>query len=241
MEHKAANLSQLRDAIQADFPDDRCILLTYPSSRWSNANPLEIATLCVTKIQSEFDQRNDEGYREVILVGHSLGALLVRKACLIAHGICSDFAPGLGVRAAPRRKAWANKITRLVLLAGMSRAWRLTPRNQHTPRVRWLARVIQLAVARAFGHGHLVRAAHRGTPFIVNLRLDWLGLVNGDYIGEIAPALVVQIAGLHDTMVHPSDHIDLQAGRNFKYLSVQATKHDAMVLFDEDVHGAERK
>jgi alpha-beta hydrolase superfamily lysophospholipase len=239
MEHMAADLAHLKEAIQAEFPGDDLLLVTYPSSRWSNVNPVEIAKECVAEIQSEFKSRQDDGYQEVILIGHSLGALLARKICLLAHGVCSDFSADVPVN--PARQPWANKIRRLVLVAGMSRGWRLWPRNRHTSRIRWIARGLQLAVARVVGRGRLVRAAHRGSPFIVNLRLDWLAFINGDYRDETPPDLVVQLAGLRDTVVHPSDHIDLQAGRNFRYLSVMGTSHNALVRFDDATLGAERK
>ena len=239
MEHTAASLAHLEGAIRTAFPDDRLVLVTYPSSRWSNENPLGIAKKCVDEIQSEFESAPESGYEEVVLIGHSIGALLARKICLIAHGICSDFSAEIPVT--PVRRIWANKVKRLVLLAGMSRGWRLWPRNQYTSRIRWMARGLQLAVASVLGQGRLVRAAHRGSPFVVNLRLDWLALINGDYPKETAPDLVVQIAALHDTVVHPSDHIDLRAGQNFRYLSVEGTSHEALVQFNDAEHGAERK
>ena len=64
---------------------------------------------------------------------------------------------------------------------------------------------------------------------------------NGDHPKETPPDLVVQIAALHDTVVHPSDHIDLRAGQNFRYLSVEGTSHQALVQFDDAEHGADRK
>ena len=235
MDHTADDLAPLREAIRARFPDDRLVLVTYPASRWSNQNPLDVAKQCVDQIQSEFESGPDGGYEEIVLVGHSLGALLARKICLLAHGICSDFAAGIPVTPAPR--PWANQVKRLVLLAGMSRGWKLWPRNQYTPRIVWIGRGLEFAVARVFGRAHLLRAAHRGSPFVVNLRLDWLALINGDYPKEMPPDLVVQIAALQDTMVHPSDHFDLQAGRNFRYVPVEGTSHKALVRFDEAEHG----
>ena len=183
MDHTAADLAPLKAAIRASFPDDRLVLVTYPALRWSNQNPLDVAKQCVDRIQSEFESGPEGGYQEIVLVGHSLGALIARKVCLLAHGICSDFAAGIPVTPAPR--SWANRIKRLVLLAGMSRGWKLWPRNQHTPRFRWIGRGLQFGLARIFGQGRLVRAAHRGSPFVVNLRLDWLALINGDYTKEM--------------------------------------------------------
>lgn len=192
MDRDDADLAQLKNVILENFAGDHVLTVSYPASRWSNAKPLAITAKCVDEIDAEFTRRGGEGYTEVILIGHSLGALIARKICLIAHGICSDYAGEFLFP--PTAKGWANKITRLVLLAGMSRGWKLNPRNPNTPRRRWLARGFQYATAHIFGRGHLVRAAHRGTPFIVNLRLDWLALANGSHPGQTPPELVVQVA-----------------------------------------------
>lgn len=239
MEHTAANLAQVKETIADAFPADDILMVTYPAGRWSNLNPIELAKQCVARIQFEFEAHTAGGYKDLVLVGHSLGALFARKICLLAHGICSDYAGELAVKPAPRK--WANRITRLVLLAGMSRGWRLWPRNRYTPINRWLARACQYWLASSLGLGKLVRSAHRGSPFIVNLRLDWLALSNRDYPNQTPPEVVVQLAGMHDTVVHPTDHIDLQAGRNFRYYEIPGTSHHAMVRFDDPQYGAQRK
>ncbi len=239
MEHTAADMYHLRETILGSFPSDALLLVTYPASRWSNLDPIDLVKQCVARIELQINSHAKGGYDEVILVGHSLGALFARKVCMLAHGICSDYASDSNFQ--PERRLWANSVSRLVLLAGMSRGWRLRPRNPFTPRVRWLARGIQYACARIFGFGRLVRATHRGSPFIVNLRLDWLSLINRDYPDRVPPEVVVQIAGMHDTVVHRGDHIDLQAGRNFKYYEVRATSHDGMIRFDDSEVGQERR
>ena len=57
----------------------------------------------------------------------------------------------------------------------------------------------------------------------------------------VQPELVVQLAGTRDTVIDPTDHIDLLSGANFRYLSVEGTSHHAMVRFDGTEAGRERK
>lgn len=120
----------------------------------------------------------------------------------------------------------------------MNRGWRLWPKNPYTPLHRWIWRVFLVTVARLTGQGRLVVSAHRGTEFVTNLRLDWLDLMSE--LGDKTP-LVVQLAGTNDTVVHPEDHIDVQAGRNFRYLKIQGTSHFAVIQFDSSREGQERR
>lgn len=234
-EHTARNLGHLKHAVQAAFPLDDVLLPSYPASRWSNGDLREVAERCVDFIEGACRMHRNEGYKQIILIGHSLGALIARKVYLIAHGQYSDYQQRTLFM--PGKRAWAPCITRLVLLAGMNRGWKLWPKNEHTPPLRWLGRALSLTLARILGLGRLVRAAHRGAPFVVNLRLDWLQLAS---TGR-EPDMVVQLAGLRDTVVDASDHVDLLAGRTFHYLPVAGTSHHALVQFDGTPEGQDRK
>lgn len=234
-EHTAKNLDQLKCAVQAAFPADDVLLPSYPASRWSNGDLRVVAEKCVELIECAWGQHGNAGYKQIILIGHSLGALIARKVYLIAHGQYSDYQqrPLFVVG----KRAWAPCITRLVLLAGMNRGSKLWPKNAQTPLLRWLGRVLSLTLARGLRLGRLVRAAHRGAPFVVNLRLDWLQLTSTG----VEPNMVVQLAGLRDTVVDASDHVDLLSGRTFHYLPVEGTSHHALVQLDSTPAGQDRK
>jgi pimeloyl-ACP methyl ester carboxylesterase len=234
-EHTAKNLDHLKCAVQAVFPSDDVLLPCYPASRWSNGDLRDVAEGCVGLIEGAWGKHQDGGYKQIILIGHSLGALIARKVYLIAHGQYSDYEQRTLFVAGKR--AWAPCITRLVLLAGMNRGWKLWPKNAQTPLLRWLGRVLSLTLAQGLGLGRLVRAAHRGAPFVVNLRLDWLQLTSTG----VEPDMVVQLAGLRDTVVDASDHVDLLSGRTFHYLPVDGTSHHALVQFDGTAAGQDRK
>ncbi|HEX8985159.1 MAG TPA: alpha/beta fold hydrolase [Bryobacteraceae bacterium] len=233
-QHAPKNLADLIAAVRESFPEDDVLLPCYPSSTWSNGDLCLVAEYCVQQIQEAWEKHRKAGYREVVLIGHSLGALLARKTYLIAHGKYSEY-PIEG--AAPEKREWADRIQRLVLLSGMNRGWKLYPKNKYTPPRVWLWRLLLLTAARVTHRGTLVRSAYRGAPFVVNLRLDWLELMHAG----VQPALVVQLAGTRDTVIDPTDHIDLLSGANFRYLSVEGTSHHAMVRFDDTEAGRERK
>jgi hypothetical protein len=69
----------------------------------------------------------------------------------------------------------------------------------------------------------------RGTPFIANLRIQWINLVR---TGKQVPT-TVQILGDIDDVVSTEDNIDLQSGLRFIYLRVSDTGHEDIVRFSE--------
>ncbi len=237
-EHTPKNLSDLKTAARETFPDADLMVPSYPASTWSNGDLREIAEKFVEYIDSAWKAHKDGLYSEIILIGHSLGALVARKIFLISHGKFSDFWIG-GIKPEPR--AWAHHITRIILLAGMNRGWHLVPKNKYTPLHKWLGRLFLLGLATLTFRGRLVRSAHTGAEFVVNLRLDWLDLMRELEIKELPQPLFVQLAGTRDTVVHASDHIDLQLGHSFRYLRIEGTSHHAVIVFDNTEEGRARK
>jgi triacylglycerol esterase/lipase EstA (alpha/beta hydrolase family) len=115
------SLSTVADAIRKALPRANIIKPSLPLGRFSFADPVVIARDLVLRIDKEFEEHD---YKRIILVGHSVGGLLARKAYLLAWGQNPD-APlegdnGIGF-AQPR--PWVDRIERIILLAGMNRGW----------------------------------------------------------------------------------------------------------------------
>src|SRR5207244_4069973 len=92
-----------------------------PAFRLSNASPNDIAAGLNTAIQ-EVDAQHS--YRRIVLVGHSIGALVTRKAFLYARGAAVDTKDPTGSPLPGRQPVgWASKVVRMVLLAGTNRGW----------------------------------------------------------------------------------------------------------------------
>src|SRR4051794_40591233 len=83
----------LKDAIGEDLPDADLLMPRYPNSGASNAEPTLIAKEIATCIRDADRARG--GYEEIILIGFSLGSLLVRKAYVYARGQNQDDPTGL--------------------------------------------------------------------------------------------------------------------------------------------------
>lgn len=167
-----------------------------------------------------------EPYDEVILVGHSLGGLLVRRAYL--HGI--------GAVDPARRLPWAQRVTRIVLFAALNR-------GVDTNR-RWFTRLWS-RLMRAIPHPHLtVEDLYCGGVFLTNLRIDWIrhfgGAARRIAAGEPGPdggpirvPDVYQVIGDDDGVVAPDDSRDLLAFGNAREIAIPGADHLSVYRVDE--------
>jgi pimeloyl-ACP methyl ester carboxylesterase len=233
------------DVIQRSDPEAD-ILVPYLPYRgrfgiFAFARAEQIVCDVIAAITQRVDARANEqpplpGYERLRLVGHSYGAVLARKIVILAHGetLEAPFEPAFDQ--CKQGLPWANRITRLVLLAGISRGW-----SPETARSWWLS--LQWSVASLvgelltplLGRGPTVFAIRQGAPFIIQTRLQWLALVQSQTLTTRAPHLdsrliLVQALGTIDDHVSPADAvdqaIDLQDNAaRFCFLEMPSTGH----------------
>ena len=204
------------------YPNADLMVPAFNSSLWSNANPVELARELSDCI-SQADMAAT-GYQEIILVGHSLGALLVRKAFVFASGENHELWQS-GMK--PKPALWAAKVSRIVLLAGMNRGWSVLPKLTHRTWLKTALYWLGDRVARLSGRGRLLLGLKRGAPFVSNLRIQWINLARQ---GRYVPT-TIQILGDVDDVVSAEDNLDLQAGANFIYLRSADAGHLNVVSF----------
>ena len=167
-------------------------------------------------------------YDEVILIGHSVGALLVRKMFVFGRGETPDApfeVPATAHQPRPA-SAWTERVTRIVLLAGMNRGWQITHHLTRGSAVLvWTGAVFAAALHLITERRLLIFAVRRGAPFITQLRLQWLAMLrSGDPAGDREP-LVVQLLGTVDDLVAPEDNVDLLTGRSFVFFDAPQSGH----------------
>ena len=196
------NMEQVAEVVKDEFGDHSIYLWGYESDTLSNKNPLGLSMDLANWI-AQFDQ---ETQGEVVLIGHSLGGLLVRRA----------FLTGLEAE-----MEWSKRVSRIVLLAAPNRGTRAISRSRGL----WVIN----ALVRSYGVGELARSTYRGAPFIVNLRIDWIRrfqkLEN--------PPLVAQILGSDDGVVNSSDSIDILQFPNSMNIVLPNSTHASVVNKDE--------
>lgn len=223
-----ASLRGVADAVLSSHPNADVLVPQYPSGILANEDPCELAEELVDAIDYAVGERKRHTgtYQNIILVGHSLGALLVRKAYVYARGKASDSSASF----LPAERAWAHRVSRIILFAGMNRGWSLRPRPSHMTPLRQYATLIAVALAVAVRQGRLIRSIRKGSPFIVNLRAQWINLMRSADT-DLPPT--IQLLGTIDELVSEQDHIDLQSGINFIYRRVPNTNHKNVVDFTD--------
>ncbi len=187
-----------------------------------------VSSACATKIAADLNNAIEEavldrlgrpggelhrGYQRIILIGHSVGALLVRKAFVYGRGQTQDHPDGLNATA----KTWPALVDRLVLMSSMDRGWTLERKPEYMNYLLYGFFRFILRPAQRLGLGKLILASKRGSPFIVNLRIQW---VNLSTTAEGYP-LTILLVGQYDDMMSEADHKDLlMASGQFRNLVI---------------------
>src|SRR5262249_45618972 len=167
-------LRDVRNAVEGSMPDADTLVPDYPAGLFSQADPTLLSNELTGAIRRAVERRAQSGtpYQEIILIGHSLAALIVRKAYVFARGQTHDVpgAGGMQYKEAP----WARLVTRIILLAGTNRGWSLDEGTKlpSERQLSWPRRVgfRTMAFLYQWLHlGRLVNGVHRGSPFVANL------------------------------------------------------------------------
>lgn len=240
-----ARLCHVRKLVADNFPDADILVPPLPAGTFSLADPAVVVCDLLTKIDGRWDerQRRPDGrqYEKIVLVGHSLGALLARKLYVFACGENekTPFEPQAGAQ--PRRE-WVGRVERIILLAGMNRGWSI---SHHMSLLRsviwWLGTVLGNLILFVKRRPLLIFAIRRGAPFITQLRIQWLSMRYHAAQKGVGRATTIQLLGSVDDMVSPEDNIDLVSGRDFIYLDMPRSGHSNVIDVDHTEAGEARK
>lgn len=244
--HRAANLRSVESAISEVWPSARILRPELPASLLSKTDPNLIVSDLLTKIDQVVKEAQDaeRPFEKIILIGHSLGALLARKVYVVACGETSsapfeDVYRGSSLEPVEER-AWAKKVERLILFAGMNRGWRVSHHISLKRAPAWMIGSGLCHVIHMFtGRWPLIFTIRRGAEFITQLRIQWLRMQQRagapkEPNKQASPlfqgkALTVQLLGSIDDMVAPEDNVDLVSGKEFIYLDVPYSGHADVV------------
>lgn len=211
------SLTGLRRMVRADFPNADIMTATYEPSVFANIDPFMVTDSLERGINAAFETKH---YDSIVLVGHSLGAVLLRKALVWANGAQED-------RVSPqRRRTWPGKVSRFVSLAGINRGWSLDPMPANMSPSTYIAAYLGEWVAYLTGTGGLLFATERGSPFIADLRVQWIKLARQDLVdGKSRLPLSIHLLGDIDDVVSRKDSQDLAASKDTRFITIPNTSH----------------
>ena len=228
----SVNMRDIVKAVEETMVDADLLVPDYPGRLFSNADPIKVAEELGAEIERAVTSRKQQvskteansAYEEIILIGHSLGALLVRKAFVFAKGQTQDQSRVVQ----PKPKEWADSVSRIILMAGTNRGWTFEKKARDLSLVNWWLYRGGAFLYRWIRLGRLINSVRRGAPFVVNLRIQWLNLIRGK---ENLPP-TIQLLGDRDDVVTEEDNVDIQSGARFIYNNVRNTGHEDVIQFD---------
>jgi alpha-beta hydrolase superfamily lysophospholipase len=233
----------LQEVIEEVYTETVVVLPKLAMTTFSVADPDEVVLGILQKIDAVWTEKT-KGHEEewkLVIIGHSTGALLARKAYVVACGEHSD-APFEDIyKQQTAARPWAAHVDRIILLAGMNRGWTLDPHLYTKTALMIRAGLVVGAVFRFFGRTPFAFKTRRGAPFITQLRLQWLAMSAHAGKGLTGNAPVIQLLGTKDDLVSPEDNIDLVTGGNFIYLEIPASNHLTVLKLKEPVYGEARR
>ena len=228
----AKSLEGVREAIGEIRPKADILVFEYNRSGYpfSNGDAFRIAERMDEEIAARHEKQH---YKQIFLLGYSMGALLVRKAYVYGCGSVAD-SPTWGGEAPALKppRDWVKHVARFVLLAGMNRGWNPAHRNLLG---------FGLFFARCTHTALLVRQGMRGEPFVANLRLQWMEVMRTADKKEIPRPRVIQLLGDQDDVVSKEDSKDVTVAHDFIWVTVNNTGHREMCQVGDSGTALERK
>jgi pimeloyl-ACP methyl ester carboxylesterase len=195
------------------LPDSDFLVFDYDAGLLSNADPYDIANRIETAIH---EATQNKRYERIVLIGHSLGGMLLRKTLLWGHGLEQDRSARKGAR------QWVDQVERFVSLAAVNRGWSVDPAPEKMGLSRYLAIVIGERLARWSMSGRLLLAMQRGAPFVADARLQWIDLAR-DPARRLPQT--IHLLGDQDDIVSRRDAADIGVAKNTVFVTLPQTDH----------------
>lgn len=209
-----ASMRPLRDLLSKDSPLQEFVWLefAYKEPVWSNKRLEIVAQNLADTIDAYFHRHADE-VEQIILLGHSMGSVVLRRAFLNAIGSGRE---GSGVQ------TWSERVSRLVLIGAFGRGF--DPRKTRGFSNRYLK--VTIGLGALLGIGGMRRDIVAGSDFMSRLRVDWIAFNRLDRMKPV----VVHLLGSNDEFVGREDVIDLEQFPNAIAIGVPDATHADVVV-----------
>ncbi|MEW8626783.1 MAG: alpha/beta hydrolase [Candidatus Thiodiazotropha sp.] len=230
-------LSSVKKIVESEYPQADFYIPDLPAGWASIVQPTRLVQVLLDNIDnicaSTQQGETNSGYDKIILIGHSLGALLARKLYVCACGEISGV-PIEDDISATKPRGWVENVDRIILLAGMNRGWRISHHLSLWNAFTWSIGSFVGNIIWLFSRTRpLIFSIKKGAPFITQLRIQWINMRNHVNDRNIGNALTIQLLGSVDDMVSPDDNIDLVSGHDFVYLDVPYSGHADVIEMND--------
>jgi pimeloyl-ACP methyl ester carboxylesterase len=205
------------------LPQSDILAFDYDSRYLSNASPYSIANVIERQIHEAHSTVN---YDEVVLVGHSMGGMLLRKSFVWGHGLEED-RERFGLRG---ERDWVHRVSRFVSLATTNRGWSIDPRPEKMDLLTYGSIWLGERLARLSGSGQLVLSMQRGSPFVADARIQWIALCRGETATRQSTLQTIHLLGDRDDIVNKDDSMDLNAAKDTLFVTLEETGHRDIAL-----------
>ena len=146
------------------------------------------------------------GFKQIILIGHSVGALFLRRAYAINAG---------WIEGEPTQASWSSLVSRFVLMAPLNRG----VDGGRAPRAKLAGRIGR--ILRLVGIHTLIYDLLQGSDFVTNLRLLWLRNLKS----ITHPLQLPHVLGEDDKEVSRIDCVDTQQFPDSFHIEVPEADH----------------
>jgi pimeloyl-ACP methyl ester carboxylesterase len=196
----------------------------------------------IDRLDNRKRQGGGAGYEKIVLVGHSFGAVIARKIAIVAHGETPDAAFEPGLDGYKTELPWAQRIERVVLLAGMTRGWSPSSAMNWWTSFQWGLGSTIVEAFMSWTTLPTIFSIRKGAPFLIQTRLQWLALMRQlNAQRETRQGFFsVQLLGTVDDFVAPDDNVDFAVdfaddgnGRSFFYINVHGSDHSSVVKMNQ--------
>jgi len=233
-------------ALSAEIPGAEVWVPDVDFGMFSMRTPESLASELMAKISEKVTA--SQRVESIVLLGYSIGSVLARRVFCMAHGAEMD-----GTITRERAAPWADKVDRLVMLAGITRGWEFS--SASPAHVRFLGPILQ-RLSKLIGvikrqtrnvesHAPLIWQLKRGSPFVVSTRIQYVRVFESLRSGpRPAGASSLRVDGLPSTVfllgakdeyVSPADCTELGPRIEFAFGELHGSNHsDAIQIVGDD-------
>ncbi len=212
--HVRADMEGICQVVAAACDDADLLVPEMPFDTFS----MQTAEHVCASVKQQVDAAWEAGqYERLIVTGHSLGALVARRVCLLGW-------------ADKVKSPWVDAIARIVLFAPFNRGWKPTNHTAIPTLIGfWVGGAVAFVIKQFWGRRPLIYDIAEGAVFLNNLRLEWHEM-------RQSPSCrwpVIQLMATRDDLVAPSDTVDpAAADDDYRVLEVPDTGHADIVKVD---------